>query len=335
MRQLRYSISTAALLALLARGAHAGDCPPCGCARVVHPIESSASLPLVAIGRLAQPASTLDRLPATDSPFGAVTGLGVAYGGRWLTAYSALLAADFRFQFADSALQARHPEGFSRADEIASAAHLFFGFVDAGGTRRAGARHIELEPGELQLGSDPAKPESTEHYRVVTAPAVRLRVTLADGMVFEPPPTSHAFHVVRGDAAALTPGQEADPDHWYMRRWVEGAGRAATPARVALPAPPKPPREDGGRPALALPILRHPNPATTPLAVELSLPARAPARLDVVDVAGRMAYRRDLRGLEPGVHRIALGGAALAPGIYWLRLTQGERVARSKVVVIR
>jgi hypothetical protein len=72
------------------------------------------------------------------------------------------------------------------------------------------------------------------------------------------------------------------------------------------------------------------------LAVRFSLASRAPARLEIMDVAGRRILARDLAGLEPGSHILTLeGGASLPSGIYLLRLRQGGQQARGKAAIIR
>jgi hypothetical protein len=70
--------------------------------------------------------------------------------------------------------------------------------------------------------------------------------------------------------------------------------------------------------------------------VELTLGTGAPARVDVLDVAGRRIESRDLAGLGAGPHTLRLGASeALAPGLYWLRLTQDGREARARMLVLR
>jgi hypothetical protein len=98
-----------------------------------------------------------------------------------------------------------------------------------------------------------------------------------------------------------------------------------------------------GRVALEAPIparlalrVRGPQPVAGALELELSLRSTAPARLDVMDLAGRSLASRDLAGLGPGTVMLRLDPAVrLAPGLYWLRLTQnGERV-NARAVVLR
>ena len=80
----------------------------------------------------------------------------------------------------------------------------------------------------------------------------------------------------------------------------------------------------------------RPNPTASLPWVEYSLASWAPARLDVVDIAGRVVMRRDLGSPGPGSHVASLGdGREPAPGLYWLRLLQGTVRATSPVVFVR
>jgi VCBS repeat protein len=86
--------------------------------------------------------------------------------------------------------------------------------------------------------------------------------------------------------------------------------------------------------ALALSIL---NPMTSgALRVELALRDESPARLEVVDVAGRVLTAKQVGTLGPGTHVLDLDdGGELRPGIYFLRLTQGGSQVQSRAAVLR
>jgi hypothetical protein len=87
--------------------------------------------------------------------------------------------------------------------------------------------------------------------------------------------------------------------------------------------------------ALALDGLR-PNPAVGPLTVSFTLPSAAPATLALVDVSGRRILEREVGSLGAGRHLLRLDEAPhLAPGMYWLRLTQGGHALITRVVVVR
>jgi hypothetical protein len=95
---------------------------------------------------------------------------------------------------------------------------------------------------------------------------------------------------------------------------------------------------DGPRPAAAGLVLARiwPNPSSLPLHVAFALPESGPARLELADVAGRSLLANDLGAPGAGVYEASLGqGASLRPGTYWLRLSQGERSAVSRVVILK
>ncbi len=79
-----------------------------------------------------------------------------------------------------------------------------------------------------------------------------------------------------------------------------------------------------------------PNPATDRLAVAFTLSSGAPARLEVVDVAGRRVALRDVGSLGVGQHAVTFTEAARwRPGIYLVRLTQGPRSLLTRACIIR
>ena len=79
-----------------------------------------------------------------------------------------------------------------------------------------------------------------------------------------------------------------------------------------------------------------PNPATRELHVAFTLPVRAAATLDLIDIAGRRVLRRDVGALGPGRLAVDLGLAdEVRPGLYFLRLGQEGRVVDARIAVIR
>ena len=81
-------------------------------------------------------------------------------------------------------------------------------------------------------------------------------------------------------------------------------------------------------------ITPNPTPAL-PLSVQLVLPTADRATLELVDVSGRRVLQRELN-VGAGVHQVAVAGDRAVPGgIYWLRLRQGNRLAVSRVVLLR
>jgi len=80
----------------------------------------------------------------------------------------------------------------------------------------------------------------------------------------------------------------------------------------------------------------HPNPAVGRLTVELSLPYVGSGWLDLFDVAGRRVLSRDLAGLGPGRHLLAMDRKARLPaGVYLLRLTYEGKSLMRRVVLIQ
>ena len=80
--------------------------------------------------------------------------------------------------------------------------------------------------------------------------------------------------------------------------------------------------------------------ATTPSGVvvrlALTLPTGAPARLELVDVAGRRLASNRIVNIGPGAHTMSFATpAGLRPGLYWLRLTQSGRAASTRVALLR
>lgn len=80
----------------------------------------------------------------------------------------------------------------------------------------------------------------------------------------------------------------------------------------------------------------RPNPAIDGrVTVTFALPIGAPARLELLDVAGRRVATREVGSLGAGRHTVVLGdGHRLAPGVFLVRLTQGPEIRVRRVVVI-
>jgi hypothetical protein len=57
--------------------------------------------------------------------------------------------------------------------------------------------------------------------------------------------------------------------------------------------------------------------------------------MELLDLSGRRIAEREVGALGAGRHAIDLAqGRRIAPGIYWLRLTQGENRRTSRVAVL-
>ena len=90
-----------------------------------------------------------------------------------------------------------------------------------------------------------------------------------------------------------------------------------------------------GLPALRLHAIR-PNPVRGALHVSFSLAGDAPARLEIFDLAGRRLVNRNVGDLGRGPHALRLDvSRKLEPGVYFLRLTQGEQKEQKRFVYLR
>ena len=124
----------------------------------------------------------------------------------------------------------------------------------------------------------------------------------------------------------------------YEDRDVVGATRYAYRLRYALGSTERTTSETWvdvpGAAQLSLAGLR-PNPARgSDLHVSFSLPDAGPARLELIDVAGRRVAMRDVGALGAGTHVEPLRTDSSVPaGLYWLRLTQGTRSLVTRAVV--
>jgi hypothetical protein len=90
----------------------------------------------------------------------------------------------------------------------------------------------------------------------------------------------------------------------------------------------------GGSGANAVMLATYPNPGRGRLRLKLATQATGPARVDVVDVAGRTIFARDLGTLAEGEHDLDLGPVILAPGLYFVTYVgNGRRVSVRTVVM--
>ncbi len=80
----------------------------------------------------------------------------------------------------------------------------------------------------------------------------------------------------------------------------------------------------------------QPNPATGPLAVSFSLASNASARLELINVAGRLMYSKEVGDRGPGRHTVPLDlSQKLDAGVYFLKLTQNGKSLKAPVTVVR
>ncbi len=271
-------------------------------------------------------------------PLETIARLQAAYAHRSVEELGLLLTPDYRYYFADSALQAEHPH-WGREDELASARRMFQGGPAADGTQLPAATETEIEWSVLHVieyGRRGAQDEC-----IVYAPAVRVRIVFAHDVVLTDP-MGEWFRLVRGPARAGAAGLVASR-RWFIAEWRELTTRAnhvlAQPdtARAGsmvaadtadVPAAPPAPRWALSLvPAASNPIRGH----AVPLA--FTLRSSDPARVELFDVAGRRVDRVDVTPPTPGPHAAVLGSGRLAPGAYWARLTQQRSAVIAKVLV--
>lgn len=161
------------------------------------------------------------------------------------------------------------------------------------------------------------------------------------------------WYAPTGDVLAATIYRRTDPDDWEIMGQVlaDGAGwlryRDAHVAagtrycyRLGI-------MDDGeevfaGETWVEVPALQlalrgaTPNPTVGGrLQLEFTLGESGPAKIELIDISGRIVRAAEVGSLGPGPHSFELpGDAQLRAGIYFLRLRQGGREARSRVAIV-
>jgi sugar lactone lactonase YvrE len=156
-------------------------------------------------------------------------------------------------------------------------------------------------------------------------------------------PDFASYRLYRGASAGFTPGPAnlvaspvdtgyVDPGaapSWYALTAVDVNGNESPPARISPSGTTS--VGDGAPLAFALERIR-PNPVHGgALTIACALPDDAPARVELLDVSGRVVQVRTFTGA--GQHLLAFETSA-RPGLYWIRLTQASRTAVRRVAVI-
>ena len=82
----------------------------------------------------------------------------------------------------------------------------------------------------------------------------------------------------------------------------------------------------------------YPNPCLTSTTFAFELPAAGAARLDIVDVSGRLITSLANGWQTAGEHQLSWSnhrgnGTQMIPGVYFARLTLGRQSAMRKVIV--
>jgi len=79
-----------------------------------------------------------------------------------------------------------------------------------------------------------------------------------------------------------------------------------------------------------------PNPARGVISITYTLQSADPVHFEITDVSGRIVAHRDLGSPGPGSHTYLVDPAlAPAPGVYWIRLSQGAFTRATKVAILR
>lgn len=267
-----------------------------------------------------------------------------AYRDKSPEGVGAALTADYVFH-----TQTPDPRGFITGIDRESEMHTTRGMLE--GVKRDGvqvmppADSVFLFVDGVNQSTDPEHPDSTQHYRTLVISRLELRIVFGGDKEYKVANSRHVVHVVRGDAAVLAEGQPADPDRWYIRRWLNdisgvasklregkgGCGEDEPAGEPASGAPRSSPRP--GPTALAIRPLT--NPACAKLAVTCDLPGVDPAWVEVYDVSGRRLNRRDVPVAAAGSVTVEAGrGATLLPGIYWVRVGQKGSRPETRMVAV-
>lgn len=277
-------------------------------------------------------------------PQAALERLADAFRDRSASGVVATFSGDYRFHSSGDSLLV-YVNGTSRDEEARTWRSVFEGVTRDGVTLVQPADSVGCIVDGVGQSLDPEHPDSTQHFRVITVKRFELRIRRPDGQTLETPFGTHVFHVVRGDAAVLAEGQSADPDRWYIRRWLEDVTgvRKALGERKGDCGEQEPMAESAATPALAgapaipmtLGIRALTNPACAALRVSCDLPGAEPAKLEVYDVSGRLVNTRQLAVKAAGTVAVDAGaGARLLPGVYWVRLGQATRRPSTQMVVV-
>jgi len=174
-----------------------------------------------------------------------------------------------------------------------------------------------LDPTDLRLDGAPvARAGSRWKTRALDANG--------DGLLDLECTFAHRGPVASKEASRVLTGY--DPEGYPLDGHIEALARrdhedlvAATPVEVSFALEPP-----------------EPNPSTTGrLDVRFVLPTAEPATLDLIDLAGRVIEHREAAATAGRALTTFGTGARLAPGLYWLRLRQGARIATTRAVVLR
>lgn len=263
-----------------------------------------------------------------------------AYGERSLDGVMGTFAGDYRFHSMNDSLLS-YSWGATREDEEKSLRGMMLGSFKDGQMVRPPADSIGVSMDGFQEGVDPEHPDSTQHYRTITVGRFDFGIRQGETRMWART-ALHVFHMVRGDAAVLAPGQVAGTEHWYIRRWLENVGGVRDllgkqDGECGEPEAPKvgPRSVQGLATDGVLAVRPLTNPACADLRISCALPGTEPARVEVFDVSGRLVNRRPVPAVGAGEVTVDAGrGAKILPGVYWVRLSQASRRPSTQMVVV-
>jgi len=139
-----------------------------------------------------------------------------------------------------------------------------------------------------------------------------------------------ADHLVPGNVLSFT-DQNVTPGAQYAWRSIVQSGEIEMVSSTTWLTIPSPVGLGQGPPAFSLRLAE--GLARSSLGVWCSLPGNGSARVDLVDVMGRVRDSRDLSSLGVGRHRVTLG-QNLESGVFFIRLMSGGERASVKGIVL-
>lgn len=161
-------------------------------------------------------------------------------------------------------------------------------------------------------------------------------------------PDLGGYHLYRGGSAGFTPGPgnliatvhttsydaAASSGNFYKLGAFDVNGNESGFAVTQVGSPVG--VDGSGGSAFALDAVR-PNPARgRHLDIAFSLPTGRHALIELIDLSGRRVSEREVGGMGPGRHTLTLAaGRRLEPGLYWVRLTQGDQRRMTRVTVVQ
>jgi len=194
-----------AMIPLLLALAFAG----CGGSHSTAPIVKAPHLPVGTPGNTA-PDSTVLRWVA-------------AYAATAEPEYDSLLASDFHYRFSpqtDPALVTQYGNNWGKVDESTSYHHALHGFSNSSGTYVPPFVNVTGNAQGLSMNADPDHADSTSWYQLVEVVQLSFDIDVSDpgGTTTYDVRAGFTFHLVRGDAAVLSPGQDHSATRWYIRQ---------------------------------------------------------------------------------------------------------------------